>query len=154
MGTQKNRLKETILLSTFNIGFGWIIRGILWVKELLTFQKIVSNPCGLECPAGYYCVAGSSTYTICSSGTYQDVVGQSTRKTCMEGFYCDNSNGPITNYTTTVCPSDWYLICIIQQASGFIFVLFNRRLGLYLWKRLPQFRVQFRVRSNQRVSKR
>ena len=36
MGTQKNCLIETILLSTHNIGFGLMIREILWEKELLT----------------------------------------------------------------------------------------------------------------------
>ena len=35
MGTQKNRLNEMILLSTYDIGFGWIIREILLGKELL-----------------------------------------------------------------------------------------------------------------------
>ena len=34
VGTQKNRLSEMILLGTHNIGFDWIIREILWVKEL------------------------------------------------------------------------------------------------------------------------
>ena len=67
--------------------------------------QIVGNPSSYECPAGYFCKAGSSTYTICPSGTYQDLTGQSTCKTCLEGFYCDNSNGPITNYTLSVCPS-------------------------------------------------
>ena len=36
MGTQKNRLSETILLSTHNIEFALIIREKLWGKELNT----------------------------------------------------------------------------------------------------------------------
>ena len=34
MGTQKNRLSETILLSTHILGFGWIIREILGKRAL------------------------------------------------------------------------------------------------------------------------
>jgi len=29
------------------------------------------TPSAYECPAGYYCLTGVSTYTICPSGTYQ-----------------------------------------------------------------------------------
>ena len=36
VGTQKNCLIETILLSTHNIGFAWIIREILRGKQLFT----------------------------------------------------------------------------------------------------------------------
>ena len=31
--TQKNRLSETIPLSTHNIGFGWVIIKLLWRKD-------------------------------------------------------------------------------------------------------------------------
>ena len=42
MGTQKNRLNETIISSTSNIGFAFIIREKLWEKELNTppYQKV------------------------------------------------------------------------------------------------------------------
>ena len=36
MGTQTNRLDETILLSTYIIGFDWIKREIFWGGELYT----------------------------------------------------------------------------------------------------------------------
>ena len=36
VGTQKNRLSETILLDNHNIGFGRVIRKILLGKDLFT----------------------------------------------------------------------------------------------------------------------
>lgn len=66
--------------------------------------QTVRNPSTYECPAGYMCPEGSSIYQLCSAGFYQDEVGQATCKECPAGFYCDNSVGPITNYTTYICP--------------------------------------------------
>ena len=36
MGAQKNRLNETVLLSTHNICFGWEIRKLFFCYALLT----------------------------------------------------------------------------------------------------------------------
>jgi hypothetical protein len=70
--------------------------------------QTVRNPSAFECPAGHLCITGSSTYRKCPSGSYQDEVRQSTCKTCLEGFYCDNSLGPIVNVTQYDCPVGHY----------------------------------------------
>ena len=48
VGTQKNRLSETILLSTHSIGFDLVIREILWGKRpihsLLSSSLLTVNP--------------------------------------------------------------------------------------------------------------
>ena len=49
-----------------------------------------SSPSDFMCPAGYHCPEGSSLPIGCPSGTYQDVVGESSCKLCPEGFYCDS----------------------------------------------------------------
>ena len=36
VGTQKNRHCDTILVSTHNIVFGWVVREILWEKDQFT----------------------------------------------------------------------------------------------------------------------
>ena len=53
---------------------------------------------------GYYCETGSRNYTICPSGTYQDELAQWTCKECIEGFYCDNGDGPVVDVTLYECP--------------------------------------------------
>ena len=40
LGSQKNRLLETVLLSTHNICFGWEARNIYFWYELLTKDQI------------------------------------------------------------------------------------------------------------------
>ena len=66
--------------------------------------QTVRNPSAYECPVGHYCPVGSSVATLCDSGYYQDLLGQALCKECPAGFYCDNSVGAITSYTTYVCP--------------------------------------------------
>eukprot|EP01012_Entosiphon_sulcatum_P020572 TRINITY_DN2549_c0_g1_i18.p1 TRINITY_DN2549_c0_g1~~TRINITY_DN2549_c0_g1_i18.p1 ORF type:complete len:7257 (+),score=712.60 TRINITY_DN2549_c0_g1_i18:702-21773(+) len=43
----------------------------------------------LQCPYGYYCPVATSWPLTCSSGQFQDQIGQSSCKTCPAGNYCD-----------------------------------------------------------------
>ena len=40
VGTQKNRLSETILLSTHNLGFSGVIKQIFWAETHVFFFQI------------------------------------------------------------------------------------------------------------------
>ena len=74
--------------------------------------QTVRDPSPYECPAGYFCVQGSSTYTLCASGYYNDEVRQSACKDCPQGFYCNSALGPILNYTLYECPEGKIQVCI------------------------------------------
>ena len=50
-------------------------------------QHNVARPVTEECPAGYFCAVGSPDKVQCT-GTYQDLLRQSSCKTCPAGFEC------------------------------------------------------------------
>ena len=58
-GTQKNRISETILLSTHKIGFCWVTWEILWGKDRFTPSDLVlwTYHSNLELPNSYKCHA-------------------------------------------------------------------------------------------------
>nr|XP_020649902.1 multiple epidermal growth factor-like domains protein 11 [Pogona vitticeps] len=91
--------------------------------------KPVDGVTGNLCPQGAYCPAGSSTPTPCPSGTFSNFLGWSMVSDCQlcpsgfycegsglrapsgecwEGYYCDNRQGPISDFTLYLCPQGYY----------------------------------------------
>ena len=42
------------------------------------------------CPAGFFCIVGSSAPAACENGTYMNHTGASSCYTCPAGYYCVN----------------------------------------------------------------
>ncbi len=71
-----------------------------------------------DCPAGFYCPAGSLEAFRCQPGTYQDATGQSACVQCDAGSYCywnddDGDGDPMTLAGTEIttkldCPAGYY----------------------------------------------
>ena len=68
----------------------------------------------IQCPAGYYCPAGSSSGTtnICPAGQYCPV-GSSSGTPCPAGYYCPAGS---SSGTTNICPAGSY--CPVGSSSG------------------------------------
>lgn len=64
-----------------------------------TSSPPTTDTTGGPCPAGTYCLAGSSKAEDCPAGTYNPVEQQSNCTTCPAGYYCTAGS---TN--TTLCP--------------------------------------------------
>ena len=63
------------------------------------------------CPAGYYCIAGSSYPTPCSPGTYSGSVGNTNETNCLPcsyGEYCGSYNLTETTGIKSCFISDIY----------------------------------------------
>ncbi|EDV28435.1 uncharacterized protein TRIADDRAFT_51343 [Trichoplax adhaerens] len=67
------------------------------------------SPSSYICPAGSYCISGSTEPVNCPSGYYQDEIGQGSCKVCWEGYFCDNSHviGKFV-YGNSSCPAGHY----------------------------------------------
>ncbi|XP_075765836.1 uncharacterized protein LOC106731521 [Pelodiscus sinensis] len=84
---------------------------------------------GNICPLGSYCAAGSTMPRLCPPGTFSNLLGQSMVSQCQicpsgfycagsglsaptgecqEGYYCDNSQGPVSDFTLYPCPQGFY----------------------------------------------
>ncbi|MGH0162299.1 UNVERIFIED_CONTAM: hypothetical protein FKN15_067495 [Acipenser sinensis] len=63
---------------------------------------------GFACPVGHYCPEGSPAPVICESGSYQNLDKQAACKPCEEGYYCDNSLGPVQDPSQYPCPQGHY----------------------------------------------
>ncbi|POI30094.1 hypothetical protein CIB84_006155 [Bambusicola thoracicus] len=84
---------------------------------------------GNICPAGTYCTAGSAEPKLCPAGTFSSLPGRRTLSECQpcpsgfycegpglsaptgecwEGYYCDNQEGPVTDFTLYPCPQGFY----------------------------------------------
>ncbi|PIK41162.1 hypothetical protein BSL78_21986 [Apostichopus japonicus] len=81
--------------------------------------QTVSNPNEYRCQEGYYCPLGSPGETPCPAGWYQDQDGQPDCKECLPGFYCDDTNGPVVNYTLYICPEGHYCPNGTQAATQY-----------------------------------
>ncbi|PIK35709.1 hypothetical protein BSL78_27465 [Apostichopus japonicus] len=81
--------------------------------------QTVSNPNEFRCQEGYYCPLGSPGETPCPAGWYQDQDGQPDCKECLPGFYCDDTNGPVVNYTLYICPEGHYCPNGTQAATQY-----------------------------------
>ena len=71
----------------------------------------MTNYKGFECPAGFYCPAGTSDYTTtpCPEGTFsdrRDLHNYMHCSPCPKGFYCDA--GSTTSIGITDCPENSY----------------------------------------------
>ena len=64
------------------------------------------KPFGKHCLAGYSCPSGSSSMLPCSSGTYQDQIGQSSCNLCPKGFYCPTQTSIIDS--SIACPAGYF----------------------------------------------
>ncbi|XP_040546472.1 zonadhesin-like isoform X6 [Gallus gallus] len=84
---------------------------------------------GNICPAGTYCTAGSAEPKLCPAGTFSSLPGRRTLSECQpcpsgfycrgpglsaptgecwEGYYCDNQQGPVNDFTLYPCPQGFY----------------------------------------------
>ncbi|XP_032305021.1 zonadhesin-like isoform X2 [Coturnix japonica] len=84
---------------------------------------------GNICPVGSYCTAGSAEPKLCPAGTFSSLPGRRTLSECQpcpsgfycegpglsaptgecwEGYYCDNQQGPVTDFTLYPCPQGFY----------------------------------------------
>ncbi|XP_041098352.1 SCO-spondin [Polyodon spathula] len=63
---------------------------------------------GFACPLGHYCPEGSPAPVICESGSYQNLDKQAACKPCEEGYYCNNSLGPVEDPSQYPCPQGHY----------------------------------------------
>lgn len=77
------------------------------------------NPPGYNCTPGHYCPEGSSAPIRCSSGTYQDELGQSGCKSCPQGYYCDRTEDPVVLYNNSACPTGFYCPQNTRRATEF-----------------------------------
>ncbi|CAH1789583.1 unnamed protein product [Owenia fusiformis] len=68
------------------------------------------TPFDYPCTAGHFCLTKSPLPTICPSGTYQNELGKYDCKTCPEGYFCDNSFGPVTDLSNSSCPTGHYCL--------------------------------------------
>ena len=93
-----------LLLSTYSIRFS--ISGYYCPDG-----QVTSTPGASPCPVGHYCPVGSASPTICLSGYYQGQVMQDECLDCPEGYYCDNSIEPISDYSGYTCPEGIYCVC-------------------------------------------
>ncbi|XP_061449372.1 neurogenic locus notch homolog protein 4-like [Rhineura floridana] len=62
--------------------------------------KPLDGVTGNICPQGTYCPVGSPAPTLCPPGTFSNLLGQ--------GYYCDNRQGPISDFTLYPCPRGYY----------------------------------------------
>ncbi|KYO38996.1 hypothetical protein Y1Q_0022586 [Alligator mississippiensis] len=93
---------------------------------------------GNICPPGTYCNPGSAMPVLCPAGTFCGLQGQSMVSECQpclsgfycavpglsapsgecwEGYYCDSSQGPVSNFTLYPCPQGFYCPAGTQQAT-------------------------------------
>ncbi|XP_021231890.1 zonadhesin-like isoform X5 [Numida meleagris] len=84
---------------------------------------------GNICPAGTYCTAGSAEPKLCPAGTFSSLPGRRTLAECQpcpsgfycegpglsaptgecwEGYYCDNQQGPVIDFTLYPCSQGFY----------------------------------------------
>ncbi|XP_062816991.1 zonadhesin isoform X2 [Anolis carolinensis] len=84
---------------------------------------------GNICPPGTYCSVGSPSPVSCPTGTFSNLLGRSMVSDCQlcpsgfycegsgltgptgecwEGYYCDNQQGPISDFTLYPCPQGYY----------------------------------------------
>ena len=68
---------------------------------------------------GHYCPIGSDDPIRCTSGTYQDELGQSTCKVCPIGYYCDNVQDPVVLYNNSSCPEGYYCPLNSERANQY-----------------------------------
>ncbi|XP_060107674.1 multiple epidermal growth factor-like domains protein 6 [Heteronotia binoei] len=92
-------------------------------------SKPVDGVTGNVCPQGTYCPAGSSKPSLCQPGTFSNLLGQGGASDCQlcpsgfycegtglqtptgecwEGYYCDNNQGPISDFTLYPCLQGYY----------------------------------------------
>lgn len=79
-------------------------------------QTTQPNPSGKTCPRGSYCPAGSTTFTKCAIGTFNEKLGTSTVSDCLacpDGKICDElglvspkDTCPATKYCTGSTQND------------------------------------------------
>lgn len=68
----------------------------------------LKNPSAHICTPGHYCPTGSPAQILCESGYWTDLSKQSECKECVQGYYCDRTDGPISNYVLYPCAEGFY----------------------------------------------
>ncbi|XP_028563977.2 uncharacterized protein LOC114585457 [Podarcis muralis] len=102
--------------------------------------KPLDEVTGNICPQGTYCPVGSSAPTLCPTGTFSNQLGQSMLSECQlcpsgfycegsglkaptgecwEGYYCDNHQGPLSDFTLYPCPHGYYCPPGTQQSTQY-----------------------------------
>ncbi|CAM4612397.1 unnamed protein product [Lepidochelys kempii] len=103
-------------------------------------SKPMDGATGNICPLGTYCTAGSTMPRLCPPGTFSNLLGQSMVSQCQlcpsgfycegsglsaptgecwEGYYCDSSQGPVSDFTLYPCPQGFYCPPGIQQGTQY-----------------------------------
>ena len=62
-------------------------------------SPLTETEMGGPCPAGTYCVKGSTSPVSCAAGTYNSLPEQETCLDCLQGYYCD-----LGSTNQTICP--------------------------------------------------
>ncbi|XP_075695382.1 uncharacterized protein LOC142661742 isoform X5 [Rhinoderma darwinii] len=65
-------------------------------------------PDGLPCAPGHRCPAGSLKPIPCESGFYQNEEKQATCRICEPGFFCQQREQPVSDYTQFICPQGYF----------------------------------------------
>ena len=82
---------------------------------------------GGPCPAGSFCVIGSSQPQLCPAGTYSSLTQQSNCTVCPAGYHCTQGSSAITD-----CPTGEWWIDVEKK-------MFKRRKIPMEQSRLPAF---------------
>ncbi|KAM4652057.1 LOW QUALITY PROTEIN: uncharacterized protein O3C94_014393 [Discoglossus pictus] len=76
-----------------------------------------SSSNGYPCPKGHHCPAGSSAPVPCEAGSYQNKEKQNICLTCEAGFYCDDNEEPVSDFTQFSCPQGYFCPAGTQRAT-------------------------------------
>nr|XP_032658237.1 neurogenic locus notch homolog protein 3-like [Chelonoidis abingdonii] len=103
-------------------------------------SKPTDGATGNICPLGTYCTAGSTMPRLCPPGTFSNLLGQSMVSECQlcpsgfycegsglsdpsgecwEGYYCDSSQGPVSDFTLYPCPQGFYCPAGTHQGTQY-----------------------------------
>ena len=68
----------------------------------------VKYPNDFICPKGHYCETGFALPRRCENGTYQDNKQGTSCKDCDPGYFCDNTDNPVTSLVNQLCPIGYF----------------------------------------------
>ncbi|KAM8989348.1 uncharacterized protein PRD47_016773 [Ara ararauna] len=100
-----------------------------YCKAGATIPNPTDGVTGNICPGGTYCTAASAVPKLCPAGTFSSLQGRRMLSECQpcpsgfyceepglaaptgecwEGYYCDNQQGPVIDFTLYPCPRGFY----------------------------------------------